>query len=52
MRNTSLMIFPVTPLDPFAAVPLVLIATATLALFAPALRAARVDPMVAFRTTG
>jgi ABC-type antimicrobial peptide transport system permease subunit len=42
----------VAPLDPvtFAIVPLVLLATATIAVAIPALRAARVDPVVAFRT--
>jgi ABC-type lipoprotein release transport system permease subunit len=45
------LIFPVAPLDPvtFAVVPLVLIATAAIAVAAPAWRAARVDPAVAFR---
>ena len=39
------------PLDPvtFVAVPIVLIITATIAVAAPAWRAARVDPVVAFR---
>ena len=41
----------VQPLDPitFVAVPVVLIVTAAIAVAAPAWRAARVDPVVAFR---
>jgi ABC-type lipoprotein release transport system permease subunit len=44
-------VFPVAPLDPvtFTVVPLVLLATAAIAVAAPAWRAARVDPVVAFR---
>ena len=42
----------VKPLDPvtFVAVPVVLIITAAIAVAAPAWRAARVDPVVAFRS--
>ena len=42
----------VKPLDPvtFVAVPIVLIVTAAIAVAAPAWRAARVDPVVAFRS--
>jgi ABC-type lipoprotein release transport system permease subunit len=45
------LIFPVAALDPvtFALVPVVLVATAAIAVAAPAWRAARVDPVVAFR---
>lgn len=50
-RSISTFLFGVQPLDPitFVLVPLVLIATATIAVAAPAWRAARVDPVVAFR---
>jgi ABC-type antimicrobial peptide transport system permease subunit len=50
-RFLATLVFPVTPLDPvtFAVVPIVLIATAAIAVAAPAWRAARVDPVVAFR---
>jgi putative ABC transport system permease protein len=50
-RFVATVVFPVAPLDPvtFAVVPLVLIATAAVAVAAPAWRAARVDPVVAFR---
>jgi putative ABC transport system permease protein len=50
-RSISAFLFGVQPLDPitFVLVPLVLIATATIAVTAPAWRAARVDPVVAFR---
>jgi putative ABC transport system permease protein len=50
-RYLGTLIFPVAPLDPvtFAVVPLVLIATAAIAVAAPAWRAASVDPVVAFR---
>jgi len=42
----------VQPIDPvtFVLVPLVLSATAAIAVSAPAWRASRVDPVVAFRT--
>jgi putative ABC transport system permease protein len=50
-RFVATLVFPVAPLDPvtFAVVPLVLILTAAIAVAAPAWRAARVDPVVAFR---
>jgi putative ABC transport system permease protein len=50
-RSLATFLFGVQPLDPmtFIAVPLVLIATAAMAVAAPAWRAARVDPVVAFR---
>jgi putative ABC transport system permease protein len=50
-RSISTFLFGVQPLDPitFVFVPLVLIATATIAVAAPAWRAARVDPAVACR---
>jgi putative ABC transport system permease protein len=50
-RSISTFLFGVHPLDPttFVLVPLMLIATATIAVAAPAWRAARVDPVVAFR---
>ena len=45
------MLFAVAPADPvvFAAVPVVLLLTAAAACIVPALRAARVDPMIALR---
>jgi len=51
-RYLSTLLYQVKPLDPvtFVAVPLVLIVTAALAVAAPAWRAARVDPVVAFRS--
>jgi putative ABC transport system permease protein len=51
-RTISTFLFGVPPLDPitFIAVPFVLIATAAMAVAVPALRATRVDPVVAFRT--
>jgi putative ABC transport system permease protein len=50
-RSISTFLFGVQPLDPitFVLVPLVLMATAAIAVAAPAWRAARVDPVVAFR---
>ena len=50
-RSISTFLFGVQPLDPmtFLLVPLVLIATAAIAVAAPAWRASRVDPVVAFR---
>jgi putative ABC transport system permease protein len=51
-RWLTTLIYPVAPLDPvtFSVVPLVLIATAAIAVAAPALRAMRVDPVEAFRS--
>lgn len=51
-RYLSTLLFAVKPLDPitFIAVPVVLIITAVIAVAVPAWRAARVDPVVAFRT--
>ena len=51
-RYVTTLVYPVRPLDPitFVAVPLVLIVTAAIAVAVPAWRAARVDPVVAFRT--
>jgi ABC-type antimicrobial peptide transport system permease subunit len=51
-RSISTFLFGVQPLDPltFAAVAIVLALTAAIAAAAPALRAARVDPVEAFRT--
>ncbi len=50
-RSISTFLFGVQPLDPmtFLLVPVVLIATAAIAVAAPAWRASRVDPVVAFR---
>jgi putative ABC transport system permease protein len=50
-RYLSTLLYAVKPLDPitFVAVPVVLIVTAAIAVAAPAWRAARVDPVVAFR---
>jgi putative ABC transport system permease protein len=50
-RSISAFLFGVEPLDPltFGSVAIVLALTAALASAAPALRAARVDPVVAFR---
>jgi putative ABC transport system permease protein len=50
-RYLSTLLYAVKPLDPitFIAVPVVLIITAVIAVAAPAWRAARVDPVVAFR---
>jgi putative ABC transport system permease protein len=51
-RYLSTLLYAVKPLDPvtFVAVPLVLIVTAAIAVAAPAWRAARVDPVMAFRS--
>jgi putative ABC transport system permease protein len=50
-RTISTFLFGVQPIDPmtFVLVPLVLVATAAIAVAAPAWRASRVDPVVAFR---
>jgi putative ABC transport system permease protein len=50
-RWLTTLVYPVAPLDPvtFAVVPLVLVVTAAIAVAAPAIRAMRVDPVVAFR---
>jgi putative ABC transport system permease protein len=50
-RWLTTLVFPITPLDPvtFALVPVVLTITAAIAVAAPALRATRIDPVVAFR---
>ena len=51
-RWLTTLVYPVAPLDPvtFSVVPLVLVVTATIAVAAPAIRAMRVDPVVAFRS--
>jgi putative ABC transport system permease protein len=51
-QSLAAFLFGVRPLDPitFAAVAAVLLLTAAIASAAPALRAARVDPVEAFRT--
>jgi putative ABC transport system permease protein len=51
-RYLSTLLYAVKPLDPitFIAVPVVLIITAVVAVAVPAWRAARVDPVVAFRS--
>jgi putative ABC transport system permease protein len=51
-RSISAFLYGVQPLDPstFAAVAVVLVVTGGLAALAPALRAARVDPVMAFRS--
>ncbi|HEY1305070.1 MAG TPA: ABC transporter permease [Vicinamibacterales bacterium] len=51
-RSMSTFLFGVQPLDPmtFAAVAIVLVLTASLAAAAPAWRAARIDPVEAFRS--
>jgi putative ABC transport system permease protein len=50
-RTISTFLFGVQPIDPitFVLVPVVLMATAAIAVAAPAWRASRVDPVVAFR---
>jgi putative ABC transport system permease protein len=50
-RLMSSLLYGVAPRDPltFAAVTALLVATALLACYIPALRAARVDPIVALR---
>ncbi|HEY9464397.1 MAG TPA: ABC transporter permease [Vicinamibacterales bacterium] len=51
-RTISTFLFGVQPIDPitFVLVPLVLIATTAIAVAAPAWRAARIDPVEAFRS--
>jgi len=51
-QSISAFLFGVQPLDPvtFISVAAVLLLTATLAALVPALRAARVDPVEAFRS--
>jgi putative ABC transport system permease protein len=51
-QTVSTFLFGVRPIDPltFGSVTVVLIVTALVAMAAPALRAARVDPVVAFRS--
>jgi putative ABC transport system permease protein len=51
-RYLATLLYAVKPLDPvtFIAVPVVLIVTAGIAVAVPAWRAARVDPVVAFRS--
>jgi len=51
-RWLATIVYPVAPLDPvtFTMVPLVLALTAAIAVAAPAIRAMRVDPIVAFRS--
>jgi putative ABC transport system permease protein len=51
-QTIATFLFGVKPLDPltFAAVVVVLGVTAAIASAVPAIRAARVDPVVAFRT--
>jgi putative ABC transport system permease protein len=53
-RTISAFLFGMEPLDPltFGAVALVLAVTAAMAIAAPAIRATRVDPVVAFRNDG
>jgi putative ABC transport system permease protein len=50
-RYVATLVYPVRPLDPitFIAVPVLLVITAAIAVAVPAWRAARVDPVVAFR---
>ena len=50
-RLLASLIFGVTTQDPvtFAAIPLALIASAALAIYIPARRAIRIDPLVALR---
>ena len=50
----SSFLFGISARDPFAfaIVPIVLLAVATLAVFVPARRAARIDPLKAMRGTG
>jgi putative ABC transport system permease protein len=51
-QTVNAFLFGVRPIDPltFGAVTVVLIVTALVAMAAPAMRAARVDPVVAFRS--
>jgi putative ABC transport system permease protein len=50
-RSISTFLFGVQPIDPltFVVVPVALIATAAIAVAAPAWRASRIDPVIAFR---
>jgi putative ABC transport system permease protein len=50
-RSISTFLFGVQPIDPvtFVVVPIVLMATAAIAVAAPAWRASRIDPVVAFK---
>jgi ABC-type antimicrobial peptide transport system permease subunit len=50
-RILTSLLFEVSPIDPyaFAGVPVLLVAVAMLACWAPARRAAKVDPLVALR---
>jgi putative ABC transport system permease protein len=51
-RTVTSMLFAIAPVDPvtFAAAPVLLVAVAAVACLVPALRATRVDPMVALRS--
>jgi putative ABC transport system permease protein len=51
-RWLATLVYPVPPLDPvtFSVVPIVLVVTAAIAVLVPAIRAMRVDPVVAFRS--
>ena len=53
-RLLAAFLFGVDPLDPltFVGVPIVILATAVVAAAAPAWRASRVNPVVAFRQDG
>ncbi len=50
-RLTESLLFGVTPTDPatFVAIPLLLVAAATLASYIPARRATKIDPVIALR---
>jgi putative ABC transport system permease protein len=51
-RSLTSLLYQVTPYDPwiFAGVPIGLLATAALACYLPARRAARIDPLTALRS--
>ncbi|MPZ19331.1 MAG: FtsX-like permease family protein [Luteitalea sp.] len=53
-RLMSALLFGVSPLDPttYAAVSVILVAVALLAMYLPARRASRIDPIVALRSDG